>query len=113
MGQPPRSRSDVLSSRTIDENGPGSILADFEMLLAFVEEEVPSTGKHHLLPMARLFEIDSRMTKPLRPRLSRPQQKSFPHINGLYLLLRATRLVIPEGQGKTGSRLTLDPAMHD
>ncbi len=101
-----------LASQTIDADGPGSILMDFEILLGFAEDGVRSTGKYHLLPMARLFEIDQRMTKPLRPRLKRPQQKSFPHLNGLYLLLRATQLGVPEGHGKTSGRLTLDSAMH-
>ena len=32
------------------------------------------------------------MSNPLDIKLKRPQQKSFPHINGLYLLLRASGL---------------------
>jgi hypothetical protein len=101
-----------LASHIIDENGPGSILLDFEMLLGFIEDGVPSSGKHHLLPMARLFELDQLMTKPLRPRLKRPQQKSLPNLNGLYLLLRATQLGIAESYGKASGSLTLDSAMH-
>ena len=100
-----------LSIQHIDNSGPGTILADFEALLDFVSTGVRSTGKHHLLPMDRLRELDERMTIPLRPNLQRPQQRSFPHINGLYLLLRATQIGIPEGQGKTSGRLKLDPIM--
>jgi len=96
----------------IDDDQPGSILSDFETLLNFVEDGVRSTGKYHLLPMAKLFELDGLMTNPLRPRLKRPQQRSFPHLNGLYVLLRATQLGAAEGQGKSTGRLTLDPAMH-
>jgi hypothetical protein len=102
----------ALAAQTIDDTGPGSILADFEALLGFVEDGLSTSGKHHLLPMARLFELDERMTRPLRPRLKRPQQKSFPHLNGLYLLLRATGLGVPQGQGKASGQLTLDAAMH-
>ena len=105
-------RCSHLTSQTIDENCPGSILIDFEVLLGFVEDGVRSTGKHHLLPMARLFELDQLMTKPLRTRLKRPQQKSFPNLNGLYLLLRATQLGVAEGHGKASGELTLDLAMH-
>ncbi len=101
-----------LASQIIDENGPGSILMDFEVLLAFIEDGVRSSGKHHLLPMAQLFELDQLMTKPLRPRLQRPQQKSFHNLNGLYLLLRATQLGVAEGHGKASGRLTLDSALH-
>lgn len=97
---------------TIDEDRPGSILRDFETLLGFVEQGLPSGGKHHLLPLARLSELDQRMTRPLRPRLNRPQQRSFPHLNGLYLLSRATELVVVEGRGTAAGRLTLEPAMH-
>ena len=106
------SRCIPLASQTVDETGPGSILADFDVLLGFVEGGVRSSGKFHLLPMAQLFELDELMTKPLRPRLKRPQQKSFPHLNGLYLLLRATQLGISEGHGKSSGSLTLDSAMH-
>ena len=77
----------------------------------FVASGVRSTGKYHLLPMARLNELDELMTTPLRPKLQRPQQRSFPHLNGLYLLLRATRIGIPDGQGKTNGKLVLDPFM--
>lgn len=100
-----------LSAQHIDNNGPGTILADFETLLDFVATGVRSTGKYHLLPMDRLRELDEQMAHPLRPNLERPQQKSYPHINGLYLLLRATRLGVSAGQGKTSGRLLIDPLM--
>jgi len=113
MPQPHALQSSSLASQTIDETGPGSILKDFDTLLGFVESGLRSTGKYHLLPMARLFELDELMTRPLRPRLKRPQQKSFPHLNGLYMLLRATQLGVPEGHGKGSGQLTLDSAMHE
>lgn len=112
MPEPPPPHCGCLASQRIEESGPGTILMDFEALLGFLEDGVRSTGKHHLLPMARLFELDRLMTKPLRPRLKRPQQRSFPHLNGLYLLLRATQLGVAQGHGKAGGRLTLDSAMH-
>ena len=66
---------------------------------------------YHLLSMARLFELDQRMTKPLRPRLKRRQQKSFPHLNGLYLLLRSQLGAVGNHDATVGW-LTLDSAMH-
>jgi len=107
---PPQRR--FLAAQTIDFGGPGSILADFEVLLGFLESGVDSTGKHHLLPMGSLAELDALMTRPLRPKLERPQQRSFPHLNGLYLLLRATQLGVSEGHGTAAGRLALDPGMH-
>ncbi len=53
------------------------------------------------------------MSRPLRPRLERPQQRSFPAIDGLYLLLRATRLGMSQGMGKKTGMLVLDQAMLD
>ncbi len=101
-----------LSNQVIDESGPGTVLRDFETLLEFVGlEGVRSTGKYHLLPLNRLFELDERLTNPLRPRLQRPKQQSFPHINGLYLLLRATELGVPQGLGKRTGKLLLEPAV--
>lgn len=112
MPQPHAADYRALTSQSIHEVGPGTILADFEVLLGFVEGGLRSTGKHHLLPMDKLAQLDERMTRPLRPKLKRPQQRSFPHLNGLYLLLRSTQLGLAIGQGKTTGQLTLDAAMH-
>ena len=104
----------VLRRQPIDAGGPGSILRDFETLLEFIGAEgVRAAGKYHFLPIERLGELDAKMASPLRPRLERPQQRSFPHIDGLYLLLRATRLGVPKGMGKKTGMLVLDPAMLD
>jgi hypothetical protein len=93
------------------EDSPGTIVADFEALMDFLATGVRSTGKYHLLPMARLNELDELMTTPLRPQLQRPQQRSFPHLHGLYMLLRATRIGMAVGHGKATGKLVLDPFM--
>ncbi len=103
--------TDKIESTVISGDCPGTIVADFEALMDFVADGVRSTGKYHLLPMARLNELDELMTTPLRPKLQRPQQRSFPHLNGLYLLLRATQIGVTDGQGKTKGKLILDPFM--
>lgn len=98
----------TLREQTINEDGPGSVLHDFETLLDFVgEREIKVSGVHQLLPMNALAELNARMSKPLRISLRRPQQKSYPHINGLYLLLRASGLSLIEVRGKQ-PLLTLD-----
>ncbi len=102
----------VFRQQVIDANGPGTVLHDFERLLEFVGiEGVRATGKYHLLPIEQLPALDEKMARPLRPRLKRPQQKSYPHIHGLYLLLRATRLGVAQGMGKKTGRLMPDPAL--
>ena len=103
---------EVLRRQEFSENGPGTVVRDFETLLDFIGPDgVRSTGKYHLLPLAGLKDLDERMAAPLRPRLERPQQSAFPQIHGLYLLLRVLRLAKAEGMGKATGRLVLDPVM--
>jgi hypothetical protein len=98
----------TLREQTISDDEPGSILRDFGRLLDFVcTREIRVSGVHQLLPMSALAELNARLSKPLRLSLSRPQQKSYPHINGLYLLLRASGLSLVEIVGRQ-SVLSLD-----
>lgn len=101
-----------LEQTEIDETGPGAILRDFEALVRYVGPGVRASGKYHLLPIAGLKELDAQMTRPERLPLKRPQLKSYPAITGLYLLLRATQLAVPKGQGKKTGRLELNPEVH-
>ena len=88
----------VLHDQVIDENGPGTILHDFENLLHFIiSEDITASGKHYLLPAKLISKINTQMSRPIEIGLKRPLQKSYPHINGLYLLLRASGLGIIEG----------------
>jgi len=65
------------------------------------------TGQHRLLPLRCLPDLNARMTFPLQLGLKRPQQKSYPHLNGLYLLLRGSGLSRIEAGGAK-PRLVLD-----
>ena len=79
----------ILMNQAINEKNPGSILADFETLLRFIGPEgSPVSGRRHYLPLSLLPDINEQMTQPLDIDLKRPLQKSYPHINGLYYLLR-------------------------
>ncbi|MSR59541.1 MAG: hypothetical protein EXS05_18180 [Planctomycetaceae bacterium] len=107
------SQSDILTRQVIDESSPGTILRDFQTLLDFVGTDgMSSGGKNHRIPLARLKELDERMTHPLRPALDRPQQVSYPHLNGLYLLLRSTGLGVSSGEGDSG-RISLNAKRLD
>jgi hypothetical protein len=98
----------ILQEQSIGEGEPGSILRDFEVLLDFAgKKEIRVSGIHQVLSMSVLAELNARLSKPLRVGLKRPQQKSYPHINGLYLLLRASGLSLVEVEGKQ-PLLTLD-----
>ena len=102
MNYPPgvvfsRQHERQLRKTVVDENGPGTILHDFEAFVAFVEEgELPLTGTHQL-PRRVLADLNARLAHPLQIGLTRPLQKSYPHVHGLYLLLRASGLTLVEG----------------
>jgi len=83
----------TLAKQKIDQDSPGTILQDFHTLIDFVGEKgVEVSGQYHLLNLKLLAPLNARMTHPLELRLKRPQLKSYPHLNGLYLLLRTTGL---------------------
>jgi hypothetical protein len=84
----------TLRAQVITELAPGSLLHDFAALLDFVAtQELAATGKQQLLPLASLAALNARMAQPLQLNLKRALQKSYPHINGLFLLARATGLL--------------------
>ena len=103
----------TLRALTVDESVPGTILRDFEALLAFVQgRNLPASKTYQLPPLKVLPQINARLSRRIEVRLQRPQLKSYPHVQGLYLLLRATGL----GQiGGTPSKpvLLIDQGMHD
>ena len=101
----------MLRDTTIDETGPGTILRDFAAFLDYFKERPrPLTGKHQI-KLKDLEPLNARLTRPLKHGLERPQQKSFPHINGLYLLLRASGLTYVNHAGKTPG-LVLDAEFY-
>lgn len=90
----------VLRNQPIGENEPGAVLRDFAALLDFVgARETVVSGKHQLLPMSVLAKLNLRLSRTNQISLRRPQQKSYPYINGLYLLLRASGLSLVEHRG--------------
>jgi len=105
---------DVRTLRTlrVDENGPGTILHDFEALLSYIRGHGLSVSKVNQVPSLTLLpQINALLARPIEVRLKRPVLKSYPQLEGLYLLLRATGL----GQvGGTGSKpmLLVDPALY-
>src|SRR5262249_6406130 len=103
----------LLRELTITALTPGTLLHDFDTFLTFIANHpLAATGKHRLLPLSSLDAINARMAHPLMLDLKRPVQKSYPHINGLFLLARATGLLRTAMQdGKP--RLTLDTAVLD
>jgi hypothetical protein len=102
-------QEDVFKKQTISQHGPGTLLQDFEKILSFIGEggtSVSGVKKH--FPMAQLAEMNSQLTHPVTLRLKRPVQKSYPHINALYLLIRASGIGTIASTGKK-HRLVIDP----
>ncbi len=99
-----------LSGCIIDEHGPGSILRDFQTMLEHVDTTQPLLSKTGLLPLAHLTELNARLGRPLSIGLTRPQLRSFPNIQALFLLLRATGITQARRDGRA-LRLRQDAGM--
>jgi hypothetical protein len=107
-----KAQEQSLRDQAITENEPGPVLRDFRVLLDFLGTEgVEAGGKHNLLPMKFIEELDARLSRPLHLELKRPQLRSHPYLQGLNLLLRASGLTHVEGTGSK-TRLVVDPAMR-
>jgi hypothetical protein len=108
-------QSQLLREQVIDLDRPGAVLHDFRVVLDYLGADgVPAAGKHNLLPMAAVNELDAKLRCPLRleQKLKRPQLRSHPYLQGLHLLLRATGLARVTGTGAQ-ARLVLDGAPLD
>lgn len=83
---------DILRNTPITSQSPGVILHDFQTILDFVAEASPQLTAGHLLQMKVMAVLNEQLSRRVQHGLVRPQQKSYPHINGLFLLLRASGL---------------------
>jgi hypothetical protein len=90
----------MLRELTITADRPGTILHDFEAMLSYLRAKPLRATRGHQLPLRVLPELNARLAHPIQLGLQRPVQKSFPHINGLYLLVRASGLVCVEHSSK-------------
>ncbi len=91
---------EILRKTIINEDGPGTILRDFDALLSYVGEKKLQVTKGYNLRLRDVRQINDRFTRPLQLGLTRPQQKSYPHLHGLYLLLRSSGLTYIDDTGK-------------
>jgi hypothetical protein len=101
----------VLRQAEISYSGPGTILHDFDALLGYVREGSPQVTRGGQLPLRALPEINALLARPIELGLKRPVLKSFPHIEGLYLLLRASGLTYIDTTGRK-PLLVVDEQVH-
>jgi hypothetical protein len=106
----PKEAIALLQQQQITETEPGKILQDFQTILEFVGDGIPVSGVNHLFPLKALPDLNDRLSTPIPLDLKRPQMKSFPTIQGLYLLLRATGLGQITSKGKK-SLMVLNPEL--
>lgn len=101
-----------LRGQIIDETHPGPLVGDFNRVLKFIREHSPEVGKsQNFLATTALKALNAQMAHPLEVDLKRPVQKSYPHINGLYLLMRTSGLAWLDESGKK-PRLKLDEELY-
>lgn len=98
----------TLKAQTIDRHGPGKILNDMDIMLNYLEAEIPISGTKETIPMDLLAEIDAALSLSMPLTLQRPQQQSYSQIHGLYLLLRTSGLARVKIKGKK-KYLVLNP----
>jgi|GEM_PF-432717 len=102
----------LLQEQTITDTTPGTIVKDFETVLAAMGDRgLPVSGKLHQFPAKVLAALNADLSHPIQLDLKRPVQKSFPNLHGLYLLLRATGLAQVHIQGKQ-HYLRRDPEIY-
>ncbi|MGM0440511.1 MAG: IS1096 element passenger TnpR family protein [Chlamydiota bacterium] len=72
----------------------GTILRDFDTIVNHIQENAPFplSSKGTAFAMKTLSSLNSILLNPLKTNMKRPVQKSFPHINGLFLLLQLSGL---------------------
>lgn len=84
---------EMLSSQFSAPSQISRVVQDFEVLVDYVQSrKVEVSASQHAIAPKYLKEINSLLSKPINIDFQRPSQKSYPHIHGLYLLLRASEL---------------------
>jgi hypothetical protein len=100
----------------LSENAPlppffGSIIHDFEAILEYIGAKgVPVSPKTSEFAIATLPEINACLAEPGHIGFARGRQTSYPHANGLHMLLRTSRMGKIDRSGKS-PRMVLDPAL--
>ncbi|MGP1387077.1 MAG: IS1096 element passenger TnpR family protein [Thainema sp.] len=108
----PESAIALLQDLDITETTPGTIVKDFETLLAAMGDKgLPVSGKLQHISLKLLGDLNAQMSQPIQLALKRPQQKSYANLHGLCLLLRATGITKVATVGKT-PHLQVDPDIY-
>lgn len=87
-------QKELLKNLMISQINPGVILEDFNSLIEYIKtNDVASTKSYNYISLKHLLPINNILSRPIKINLKRPQKKSFPNIQGLFLLLRGIGIV--------------------
>jgi len=100
----------LLCDTVYGADSPGPILHDFQTLLDFIGSQgIEASGKFDLLPIKILPTLNLHMRSKVEVDLERGQLRSYPNLQGLYLLARATGLIVVAAHN-TKRKLVVEPA---
>jgi predicted solute-binding protein len=76
----------------------GTVVEDCDKVINYVLQkgEILTKGKNSVFPSTSLEEINSILSHSTQIDLKRPRQHSYPYIDVLYMLLRATGILSTE-----------------
>lgn len=101
----------VFASIAAAPQPPGTIVRDFEALLDVIGADgVRVSPKTSEFSIAALPELNARLAEPGNIGLARGRQMSYPHLDGLHLLLRTSRIVRID-RVRAPPRMIIDRAM--
>lgn len=95
------SDAQTLMECAITKESPGTVLKDLNSLIKYIKiHHITITKTTNYFSLKYLRSFNDLLSKPIKIDLKRPQQKSYPNIMGLYLLLRSIGLVTFQQFGK-------------
>jgi hypothetical protein len=105
--------SAVLRTVAAAAKPPGTIVADFDKLLDLLEKDgIQVSPKTREFGIASLPALNAQLSEPAAIGLARGRQTSYPHLDGLHMLLRQTRLGRLDAS-KSVPRMVLDHEMRE
>lgn len=86
----PEQLAQILETQVITETGPGTILQDFERILELLKGEgLPLAKNQNGWALKVMEELNQGLSKPIEHLFQRPVHKSFPPVQGLFMLVRS------------------------
>jgi hypothetical protein len=110
--QPTQQHKSFLKALQVTETQPGPLLHDINVLLEMLQVAPLDLTATYRLSRTQLEAINERLHHPIQVALKRPQQKSYPAILGLYLLLRASGLTQVDETG-IKPRMLINEAIYE